>query len=298
MLELVVMDDLTHITLRDGRRLDLLVSGPANALPFVFHHGTPGAGVAIRAMERAVHARGLRFVTASRPGYGDSTRRPGRRVVDVVDDTASVLEALGADRCIIAGMSGGGPHALACAARLPGVVATVVLAGVAPYGASGLDWLAGMGEDNVAEFSAALAGEGPLRTLLDAQLDDLRQVDAAGIVTSLANLLPAVDRAVLTDEFGDDMAISFREALREGVDGWCDDDLAFVSPWGFELAEVTVPTMIWQGSEDLMVPYAHGQWLAAQLPGASVHLEPGEGHLSLGVGAIDRILDEVIDSMK
>src|SRR6185437_2728224 len=148
-----------HVRLPDGRRLDLRVSGPAGGFPLVFHHGTPGAATPIRALERAAHARGLRLVTTSRPGYGDSSPQPGRRVVDVAADTAAVLAAIGADRCLIAGWSGGGPHALACGARLDAVTAVLVIAGVAPCGAEGLDWMAGMGEGNVAEFSAALGGE-------------------------------------------------------------------------------------------------------------------------------------------
>jgi pimeloyl-ACP methyl ester carboxylesterase len=287
------MTVIDHVLLPDGRRLDMRVSGPAEGVPLVFHHGTPGAAMPLRVIERAAHERGLRLVTSSRPGYGDSTRRPGRSVVDVVEDTVSLLEAIGADRCVVAGWSGGGPHALACAARLPEAAAVVVIAGVAPYDAAGLDWMAGMGEDNVTEFSAALAGEHELRSFLDQLRPHLKEVDAAGIISSLASLLPEVDRAVLTDEFGEDMAASFHEALRTGVDGWVDDDLAFMKSWGFELAEVSAPTMIWQGTEDLMVPFAHGQWVASKLPGASVHLEHGEGHLSVGVGALDRMLDEV-----
>lgn len=292
MTNSMVMTVIDHVLLSDGRRLDMRVSGPARGVPLVFHHGTPGAATPIRVIERAAHERGMRLVTSSRPGYGDSTRLPGRRVVDVVEDTASLLEAIDADRCIAVGWSGGGPHAIACAARLPAAVAVVVIAGVAPYDAGGLDWLAGMGEDNVAEFSAAGAGEEKLRSLLDQLHPHLKSVDAAGIISSLANLLPDVDRAVLTDEFGEDMAASFHKALRTGVDGWLDDDLAFVKPWGFDLAEVSAPTMIWQGSEDLMVPFPHGQWLASTLSGASVHLEEGEGHLSVGVGAFDKMLEE------
>lgn len=106
--------------------------------------------------------------------------------------------------------------------------------------------------------------------------------------------MPQVDRAVLTDEFGEDMAASFHEALRVGVDGWVDDDLAFTTPWGFELAEISKPVQIWQGTADLMVPFAHGQRLASQLPGVSPHLEQGEGHLSIGLGMIDPMLDELV----
>lgn len=282
--------------LSDGRRLDVRVTGPADGLPLVFHHGTPGAATPIRALERAAHARGLRLVTTSRPGYGESTRQPGRAVIDVVADTAEVLAAIGADECVVAGWSGGGPHALACAARLPMAKAVLVISGVAPYDAEGLEWMAGMGEDNVAEFGAALQGEVPLRSFMDAVGPHLKEVTVEGIVGSLSSLLPDVDRAVLTDEFGEDMAAGFHEALRVSVDGWLDDDLAFVASWGFGLDEIATPVSVWQGSLDQMVPFAHGEWLAARVPGAAVHLEQGEGHLSIGVGAMDRMLDDLVQA--
>jgi len=285
-----------HVRLPDGRRLDVRVNGPADGLPLVFQHGTPGAATPVRALERAALARGLRLVTTSRPGYGDSTRRPGRDVVDVTADTAAVLAAIGAERCLTAGWSGGGPHALACGARLGAVAAVLVISGVAPYLADGLDWTAGMGEDNIAEFSAALGGEDELRSYLLQQREQLKDATAADIVASMETVLPDVDRAVLTGEFGEDVAASFHEALRTGVDGWLDDDLAFTRSWGFSLEEISVPVMIWQGSADLMVPFSHGQWLAAQLPGASAHLEEGEGHLSVGLGALDRMLDELMSA--
>jgi pimeloyl-ACP methyl ester carboxylesterase len=215
-------------------------------------------------------------------------------VVDVAADTAAVLTAIGADRCLIAGWSGGGPHALACGARLGAAVAVLVIAGVAPYEAEGLDWVAGMGEENVAEFSAAVQGEDQLRSYLLQAREQLKDATAAGIVASLDTLLPDVDRAVLTGEFGEDLVAGFREAMRTGVEGWLEDDIAFTSPWGFGLGEISVPVMIWQGSADLMVPFSHGQWLASRLPDASAHLEEGEGHLSVGLGALDRMLDELV----
>ena len=288
------MDAVEQVQLPDGRRLDVRVSGPAGGLPLVFHHGTPGAATPIQALERAAHARGLRLVTTSRPGYGDSTRQPGRSVVDVVADTEAVLAALRADRCLTMGWSGGGPHTLACGARLGAAAAVLVVAGVAPYKADALDWMAGMGEENVVEFSAALQGEDQLRPYLLKQGEQLRDIRAPDIVASMQSLLPDVDRTALTGEFGEDVAASFREAVRTGVDGWLDDDLAFAKPWGFSLAEISAPTMIWQGSADLMVPFAHGQWLAAQLPAATAHLEDGEGHLSVGLGKLDAMLDELV----
>jgi pimeloyl-ACP methyl ester carboxylesterase len=135
-----------------------------------------------------------------------------------------------------------------------------------------------------------------LRPSLLGEREQLKDVTAADVVTSLETLLLEVDRAVLTGEFGEDMAANFREAVRMGVEGWLEDDIAFTRPWGFGLEEISVPVMIWQGSADLMVPFSHGQWLASQLRGASVHLEEGEGHLSVALGALDRVLDELVSA--
>jgi pimeloyl-ACP methyl ester carboxylesterase len=249
-------------------------------------------------MQRAASERSLRLVTYSRPGYGGSTRRAGRRVADAVDDVTAVLDHLGVDRCLVAGWSGGGPHALATAARLPDRVAGVLsIAGVGPSDAEDLVFTAGMGEQNLEEFGLARQGEEALRPFLVQEASGLREADAAALVSELSTLLPLVDRAVLTDEYGEDLARNFAEALRVGVEGWVDDDLAFDRSWGFDLAELTVPTFLWQGSEDLMVPFAHGRWLAGQIPGVTAHLEQGEGHLSLAVGSLDRMLDELVRTL-
>ncbi|MCU1414870.1 MAG: hypothetical protein JWN80_2210 [Microbacteriaceae bacterium] len=286
------------VSLDDGRELDVRISGPENGLPLVFHHGTPGAATPLQALDDAAAAHGMLLVTASRAGYGGSTRHAGRSVVDVVGDTNAILDALGAKECVVAGWSGGGPHALACAARLDRALATLVIAGVAPYGADDLTFLAGMGQDNIDEFGAALQGDAELRTYLEAQRPDLLEANAAGIVDSLRSLLPQVDQDVLTDRFGADMAESFHEALRVSVDGWFDDDLAFVKPWGFALDEISIPVSLWQGDVDLMVPFAHGQWLAGQIPSVSAHLRPGDGHLSVLLGALDPMLDELADAAR
>jgi pimeloyl-ACP methyl ester carboxylesterase len=149
---------------------------------------------------------------------------------------------------------------------LEAAAAVLVIAGVAPYDADDLEWTAGMGQENVTEFGAALQGEEQLRRLLVDWRDHLKDPTVEMIVSSLETLLPDVDRAVLTDEFGEDMVANFREALSNGVDGWVDDDLAFTRSWGFDLKEISVPTAIWQGSVDLMVPFAHGQWFSEKLP--------------------------------
>src|SRR5262245_57434870 len=286
---------LGEVRLPDGRRLDVRVSGPAGGLPLVFHHGSPGSATPLRGWERAAHARGLRLVTTSRPGYGDSTRRPGRSVADVADDIAVVLAAIGADRCLVMGGSGGGPHALACAARLDAAAAVLVIAGLAPPEADGLDWTAGMGEDNVIEFAAAFGGEEELRPDLLRDREGLKDVTGADIVASLGQtLLSDSDRAALTGELGEDFAANMREALRVGVDGWVDDDLALTRPWGFAPDEISVPVMVWHGTADTSVPVCHGRWLASRIPGARAHFEDGEGHYSMAFSALDRKLDELV----
>ena len=289
---------MSSLTLSDGRLLDLHVEGDTDAPALLYHHGTPGGDVPLRQVQRAAAARGLRLITTSRPGYGTSTRHPGRRVVDVVADSREVLAHLGVDRCVVAGWSGGGPHALACAARLEQATGALLIAGVGPSDADELDFLAGMGEDNVLEFGAALEGESALRPFLEGAREVLGLLTPEDIVESLASILAPVDRDLVTEEFGEDLDALFERALETGVDGWLDDDLAFTHAWGFSLDEIATPTFIWQGSEDLMVPFAHGQWLARRVPGARVHLEQGEGHLSVLVGRLDAMLDELATTLR
>ena len=288
---------MSLITLRDGRALEIELSGPDDGPVLLFCHGTPGASAQLGVHAREAAERGMRLVTWSRPGYGASTRRAGRTVADDVDDAAAVLDQLGADTCLVAGWSGGGPHALAAGALLGDRVRGVLcIAGVAPYDADGLDFLAGMGEDNIEEFGEALKGEAPLRAWLDNVRPEVVNVSADEVAASLDSLLPPVDEAALTGELAAYLASGFRQAVSVSMDGWLDDDLAFTRPWGFDLGAITVPTYLWQGSEDLMVPLAHGQWLAERIPGVVARLEPGEGHLSILTGAVDRMFDELAAS--
>jgi pimeloyl-ACP methyl ester carboxylesterase len=293
-----IVAGVTILGLPDGRRIDFDISGPDGGTPLVFHHGTPGSKARSRVTERAGHERGLRVVKLSRAGYGDSTRRPGRTVADVAEDVAAILDDIGADRCLVAGASGGGPHTLATAALLPDRVAgALVIAGVAPWDAPGLDFLAGMGEQNITEFGLTVQGEAALRPALEAEAIGLRAATPEGLIDALDTLLPDADRAVMTDEYGEDMVAAFTEALRTGVDGWVDDDLAFVRPWGFALDAITVPTFVWHGEEDMMAPFAHGRWMAEHIPGVKAHLEPRHGHLSVVVGEIGPMLDELVATL-
>jgi pimeloyl-ACP methyl ester carboxylesterase len=171
------------------------------------------------------------------------------------------------------------------------------MAGVAPSNAEGLDWLAGMGAENIEEFAAVRAGEGPLTSFLEPAAAALATVTGPAVADELGGLVSAADKAAATGEFADHLAASFRAAVRTGIAGWRDDDLAFVADWGFTMAEVGAgaPVAIWQGDQDMMVPWAHGTWLAGHVPGARAHLLPGEGHLTIGVTSFGAILDDLLD---
>ncbi|PZR60237.1 MAG: alpha/beta hydrolase [Chloroflexi bacterium] len=279
----------------DGRSLDVYLAGPEDGMPLLYHGGTPSSGLPYPPFVEALAQRGLRYVSWNRPGYGSSTRRPGRSVVDVVDDARSVLQLLGADRFYTLGWSGGGPHALACAARLgEGAIGAATIGGVAPYPAEGLDWMAGMGAENVEEFAAALAGPEALIGFKERAWPEFRAVTGEQLAAAFGDLIDDVDRASLSGEFPAWLAASMRAALREHYWGWFDDDLAFARPWGFALGQLRVPVHIWQGAHDRMVPFGHGEWLAAHIPTACPHLLADQGHLTLAVDSLPQILDELL----
>jgi pimeloyl-ACP methyl ester carboxylesterase len=287
----------------DGRIVEIVADGPEDGLPLVLHEGTPVGLHLYPPTVEAAAVRGLRTVLIARPGYEGSTPRPGRLVADVAEDVAEVLSALGADTFVTMGWSGGGPHTLACAALLPGrCLAAASIAGVAPYGADGLDWMAGMGPENVEEFSAALKGEAALTEFLLNAADGLQDVTGEQVAEALGGLVSEADRAALTGEYADHLAASLHAALSSGLAGWRDDDLAFATDWGYDLGwksagqeHNAAPVAIWQGDQDKMVPFAHGEWLASHIPGARSRLQKGEGHLTLTVTSLDRILDDLLD---
>jgi pimeloyl-ACP methyl ester carboxylesterase len=239
-----------------------------------------------------VRGAGLRLITYDRPGYGGSTRQHGRSVVDCVADIAAIADALGLGRFAVTGSSGGAPHALAAAARLPErVIRAECNVGPAPYEAKGLDYFNGMDPENVKEVQWALAGEETLVRELEREarkaLDRL-DVDPGALLSEFD--LPEADRAVLAQEaVKQRMRISFREAMAQGIAGWVDDDLEFVRPWGFDLAEIRVPVQVRYGATDVLVPATHGAWLAAHIPGATVVADEMSGHMTTPDEALQRI---------
>ncbi len=282
-----------RVTTPDGRSLDVLDSG-GDGLPLLYHSGTPGGAVPWPAGIEAARRSGLRWVTYSRPGYGSSTPKPGRTVADAAADSAMVLDALGIGDFVSLGWSGGGPHVLACAALLPDRCRGIAtIASAAPCDEPDLDFLAGMAEDNVEEFTLAMKGREVLVPAIEKMAQTYRSITGEQIVEALGGLLGAPDLAALKGPLADYIAALAREAVRVGVDGWVEDDLAFCEPWAFDLASITVPVAIWQGSEDLMVPRSHGEWLAGHVPGARPHLLEGVGHVSL-VAGLDDVLEDLV----
>lgn len=276
--------DLRDLELPGGRILQYFIdaAGPTDGSLLVFHHGTPAAGPLEPEILLAARAHGFTVVEPVRPGYGASTRQPGRTVRDIASPVAALAHHLGHDRFVTVGASGGGPHALATAALLPDRCAgALTVGGVGPYGEPDLDYLAGTGEDNILETEAALSGEDDLIAFLEPYAASLAQVTGENLIEELSSLLPRADRSYLTGEAAERQAEIFRWAVRTGIWGWFDDDVAFLRPWGFSLSDVAVPVSVWHGAEDLMVPLAHAFWLVKHLPDAVPHLLEGEGHLSL-----------------
>jgi pimeloyl-ACP methyl ester carboxylesterase len=271
----------------DGRTLAVLEAGDENGHAVVAIHGTPGSSLLWRGMIEDAEARGMRLLAYDRPGYGGSDPHPGRTVADAAGDVEAIADALGIDRFAVEGGSGGGPHTLACAALLRDrVVAAACLAGVAPYPAEGLEWLDGMGQNNLDEFAATLAGRDTLERYLREQADAMLAAEPDAIADTLRSLLSPPDAGVLTGEFAEYLAASTRRAIGERLDGWLDDDFVFINPWGFELGEIRVPVQLLHGAQDRFVPIAHGEWLAERIPGVDAHLSAEDGHLTIQLGRI------------
>lgn len=272
-----------RIPTADGRTLAVAEWGDPKGLPLVAIHGTPGSRISWW-QDPTIYARhGLRRLTVDRPGYGESTRQAGRCVADFASDVATIADALGLAQFAVTGGSGGGPHALACAALLPDrVVRCLAAVSIAPFGDDGLpkdEWLAGMTQGNIIEFEAALAGESAYRPVCEAERLTILARLADGRAEFLGDSyeMSEADVAQMIKHQARGAA-HMSEALRPGADGWIDDGLAFVRPWGFDVSSIRVPTLVHYGRADTLVPEAHGDWLVAHIPGAVAEVTDA-GHM-------------------
>jgi pimeloyl-ACP methyl ester carboxylesterase len=279
----LIPEHIEHrITLPDGRILAAAEWGDPNGTPLISIHGTPGGRIGWWTKEPGIYARfGLRRITFDRAGYGDSTRKRGRRVIDVVADVEHLTAALGIDRFLVAGGSGGGPHALALAATLPDrVIRCHAAVSVAPFDAEGLDWMAGMTEGNVIEFGTATKGEAPSRQLCDGLRGTAIERLTAGRLDWMGDdyELSEADMEMSRKHFVVERA-HMLNGLAPSADGWIDDLLVMVKPWGFDVETIRVPVLLTYGRTDNLVPAAHGDWLAAHVPGATVWVDEESGHM-------------------
>jgi pimeloyl-ACP methyl ester carboxylesterase len=279
----------------DGRRLLAEVAGPEDGTLVFFHHGTPSTRGVFAGQLRECAERGMRQVCYSRPAYEGSERLAGRSFADCAADVAAVADALGAAAFHNVGYSGGGPHALACAALLPSrVLSTTTFGSVAPHDAEGLDWMEGAGEENLEEFAAVEAGEEELERFLRGALAEMAEIRTGeDVIAALGDLLADADRRCMTGELLEHEVRSWRRTGEGDVWGWFDDDVALFRDWGFDLARVESPVTLWHGAEDRMVPVANGEWLAERLPDAKLRLVGGEGHISVIAHHFGAALDAV-----
>lgn len=273
---------MRSVAASDGRTLTVREGGDPQGFPVLSLSGTPGSSTLYEPHTRDAAERGIRLFSYDRPGYGGSTRQKGRKVADCAADIAAVCDALGVGRFCVWGISGGGPHALAVAALLPDrVIAAAALASGAPYDAEGLDFFEGMGELNVEEFGKIFEGEDAHRASMEKERRDLLTATPEQLLELWQTLLGPSDREVATGALAAFLLDHMRAGIGTSGDGWIDDALAFVTPWGFDLASIRVPVQLWQGEQDNFVPYGHGVWLSAHIPGVDARLTAEDGHLTL-----------------
>jgi pimeloyl-ACP methyl ester carboxylesterase len=266
----------------DGRNLQVQEGGDPEGTPVLFHHGTPMSRLIYRGWDEAAAEHNVRFLAYDRAGYGLSDRHEGRVIADAAQDVQTIANALDIRRLGVMGLSGGGPHALACAALLPDLVPRVVsLAAVAPFDAEGLDWFADTGESNVEETELLLTDRVRARAQWEEDAESMRSKSAQELEQDYLSIYSPLDLATMQGEFGEFLDASTKLGLALSIEGPWDDSIAFITPWGFEPSQITTPVRLRQGRQDLMVPYGHGAWLAEQIPGVEALLSEDESHLSL-----------------
>lgn len=282
----------------DGRVLQVLERGILDGRPILVHNGSPNSRLLFDPEVEMAERQGVRLISYDRPGYGGSSRHAGRTVGDCAHDVRAIAAALGIDRLAVWGISGGGPHAIACAALLPDLVpAVAVIASVAPWGAEGLDYFADMGEMNVEDIKLQLEDPAAARAKGEQERLAMLALDADQLLGFLQTLLSPTDTAVLTGAFAEYMMNMTRSGLAPGADGWWDDGVAFLAPWGFELATIQTPVLLRHGRQDRFVPYAHGEWLARHIPGVQAELTEDDGHLTQFVRHIGHVHEWLLERL-
>ena len=282
---------MSQITLKDGRKLEYFDNGAQSEIAILLLHGTPGEGEYWKKWLSEIHP--VLAISTSRPGYGLSDRHHGRSVADDLADQQAVLDHFNVKKFVSIGWSGGGPHSLNMT-RDTRCVAAFTLAGVGEYGRADLDFLAGMGPENIDEFGEALKGEAAITDWMSRNATGLKSVSGEDLIDAMGGLLGEADKRCLTPEKAEEGADSMRRSMMVSFDGWIDDDLAFVRDFGFDISKIDKPVVLYQGDDDFMVPHAHSYWLNKHIPTSQLKFVPGHGHISLGEEFRPKIIEEAV----
>jgi pimeloyl-ACP methyl ester carboxylesterase len=282
----------------DGRWLQVQEAGDPSGNPVLYHNGSPNSRLIYDGTAEEAAAHGVRILCYDRPGYGGSTHLPDRTIAGCAVDVRAIADDLGISRLGVYGASGGGAHALACAALLPELVpAAAVMAGLAPWGAEGLDYFEGMGEMNVEDIQLYLSDQPAWRQKGLQDRIDMITVAPDQVLTLLESLVSPADAAVLTGDLVEYLVACTRDGLAPGDEGWAQDAVAHMIDWGFELDSITTPVLLLHGSQDRFVPFGHGVWLSQHIPGVEARLTDEDGHLTLHANHQGEVFDWLLDRM-
>jgi len=280
----------------DGRKLAVSEGGDADGVPVLVHYGTPNSRLQYGPDVDVADEHGVRMITYDRPGYGGSTAQPGRTTADCAADVRAICAALGIDRLLTWGISGGGPHVLACAALLKDLVpAAASLASPAPWGADGLDYFAGMGEMNADDTRLYHQDKEAARVKLESDRTDLLSATAEQVGGIIRTLVSDADAAVFTPQLAQYFVDSAAEGLGPGGEGWWEDNVAHLEPWGFAFSDIDIPVLLLHGQQDRFVPFGHGVWLAEHIPGVEARLTEDDGHMTLTARHLGEVYDWLLD---
>lgn len=282
------------------RRLAVSITGASDGYPIFLLHGTPGSSKGPKPRAIVLFRQGVKLICYDRPGYGRSGRSEGRVVADAADDALAIAKALKIDgRFGVVGRSGGGPHALAIAAKLAPLVSSVAtLSSLAPYDGPGLDWFEGMNPYNQREYAAVDADTQALLDRLTGWARDVRH-DPRKMIEIIGEELSGVDERVVGDVALRRLLLdTYRKGVEQGAAGWIDDVRAFRAPWKFQLSDVKCRALIWHGDDDRFSPIEHSELLFREIGTEPEHKElrkgRGIGHFG-AVEVLPEILSWVVD---
>jgi pimeloyl-ACP methyl ester carboxylesterase len=272
-------DPAAHVVrLSGGRRLAVAEAGPPGGAPVFYLHGAIGSPLQLTGdLAGAIEALGVRLLLVQRPGFGASDPQPGRTLLGFADDVAEAADALGVGRFAVAGVSAGGPYAIACAHRLPErVVAAAAVSSLSPL-CPPAD-VPGLPARIRLPLRALGRWPGPAARLGDAAVGLVSRHPAL-LLRAMALGAPPADRSHLDDAATSRTAVdAFLAATAGGIGGLIADHLITCRPWGFDVREVLGEVHVWHGMADAFVPAEHALQLVAGLPRCRAWLDPGEGH--------------------